>query len=86
MPLWGATDADESKPKWLTTAQKKEVFANTTGWVVEAGSTIGWDRFVGSEGKMIGVDRFGFSAPGKIVMDELGFSEENIINVCKSIL
>ena len=32
MPLWGATDADESKPKWLTTAQKKEVFANTTGW------------------------------------------------------
>ena len=35
---------------------------------------------------MIGVDRFGFSAPGKIVMDELGFSEENIINVCKSIL
>ena len=53
---------------------------------VEAGSTIGWDRFVGSEGKMIGVDRFGFSAPGKIVMDELGFSEENIINVCKSIL
>ena len=53
---------------------------------VEAGSTIGWDRFVGSEGKIIGIDRFGFSAPGKIVMDELGFSEENIINVCKSIL
>ena len=40
MPLWGATDADESKPKWLTTAQKKEVFANTTGWVVEGGSTM----------------------------------------------
>ena len=40
MPLWGATDADESKPKWLTTAEKKEVFANTTGWVVEGGSTM----------------------------------------------
>ena len=40
MALWGATDADESKPKWLTTAQKKEVFANTTGWVVEGGSTM----------------------------------------------
>ena len=40
MPLWGATDADESKPKWLTTAQKKEVFANTTGWVVEGGSAL----------------------------------------------
>ena len=39
MPLWGATDADESKPKHLTTAQKKEVFANASGWVVEAGGT-----------------------------------------------
>ena len=40
MPLWGKTDADESKPKWLTTAQKKEVYANASGWVVEAGSTM----------------------------------------------
>ena len=39
MPLWGATDADESKPKHLTTAQKKEVYANASGWVVESGST-----------------------------------------------
>ena len=38
MGLWGATDADESKPKNLTTAEKKEVFANTKGWVLEAGS------------------------------------------------
>jgi len=38
MGLWGATDADESKPKNLTTAEKKEVFANTKGWVLEAGT------------------------------------------------
>ena len=40
MPLWGATDADESKPKNLTTAQKKQVFANASGWVLEAGSAL----------------------------------------------
>ena len=40
MPLWGNSDADESKPKWLTDAEKKEVYANTSGWVVEAGSTM----------------------------------------------
>tara|TARA_R110002012_G_scaffold32767_6_gene96384 strand:- start:446 stop:1039 length:594 start_codon:yes stop_codon:yes gene_type:complete len=40
MPLWGATDADESKPKHLTTAQKKEVYAAAGGWTVEAGSTM----------------------------------------------
>ena len=32
MGLWGASDSDESKPKHLTAAEKKEVFANTTGW------------------------------------------------------
>ena len=35
MSLWGATDADESKPKNLTTAEKKLVFASTRGWVQE---------------------------------------------------
>ena len=40
MPLWGATDADESAPKWLTTAEKKEVSATTRGWEVEAGSAM----------------------------------------------
>ena len=40
MSLWGATDADESKPKNLTTAEKKEVFASAQGWVREAGSVL----------------------------------------------
>ena len=40
MPLWGATDADESKPKHLTTARKKEVYAAAGGWVIESGSTM----------------------------------------------
>tara|TARA_Y100000310_G_scaffold327117_1_gene392990 strand:- start:25 stop:615 length:591 start_codon:yes stop_codon:yes gene_type:complete len=36
MPLWGASDSDESKPKWLTTAEKKTVYAKAEGWVHEA--------------------------------------------------
>ena len=35
MSLWGASDTDESKPKNLTTAEKKEVFASAKGWVRE---------------------------------------------------
>ena len=35
MGLWGATDADEAKPKHLTTAEKKQVYATTAGWVRE---------------------------------------------------
>ena len=40
MGLWGASDSDESKPKNLTTVEKKEVFANASGWVREAGSAL----------------------------------------------
>ena len=36
MGLWGATDADEAKPKHLTTAEKKNVFATASGWVRKA--------------------------------------------------
>ena len=38
MSSWGASDSDESKPKYLTDAEKKLVFANSSGWVLEAGS------------------------------------------------
>ena len=40
MSSWGASDSDESKPKWLTDAEKKLVFANSSGWVLEAGSAL----------------------------------------------
>jgi len=33
MSLWGNSDADESKPKWLTAAEKKLTFATAKGWV-----------------------------------------------------
>ena len=38
MPSWGATDADESQPKFLTDAEKLKCFATTKGWVFEAGA------------------------------------------------
>jgi transketolase len=53
---------------------------------VEAGSTLGWERYVGLEGAVIGLNRFGASAPGEIVMRELGFTPEHIVKVAKSIL
>jgi len=40
MPLWGAAEGSEALPKFLTTAQQKDVFANQSGWVVEAGSAM----------------------------------------------
>jgi len=53
---------------------------------VEAGSPLGWERYVGLEGAIIGLNRFGASAPGEIVMRELGFTPEHIVKVARSIL
>lgn len=46
---------------------------------VEAGATLGWERFAGDEGTIIGIDRFGASAPGEEVMKRLGFTAERVI-------
>ena len=53
MSNWGATDADESKPKYLTTAQKKEVYANASGWVVEAGSKMTGNGRTGADPEVL---------------------------------
>lgn len=53
---------------------------------VEAGTPLGWHRYVGDAGDVIGVDRFGASAPGGVVMHEYGFSVENVCARAKALL
>ncbi len=47
---------------------------------VEAACSLGWDRWVGSEGDILAVDRFGASAPGGVVMKEYGFSVDHVVS------
>lgn len=37
MSSWGATTSDESKPKFLTGAEKRDCFADNTGWTFPTG-------------------------------------------------
>jgi transketolase len=46
---------------------------------VEAGVTLGWERFVGLDGLVIGLDRFGASAPAAVLFKHFGFSAEAIV-------
>ena len=41
---------------------------------VEAGSTFGWERMVGSDGLTIGLDRFGASAPHTVLAEQFGLT------------
>jgi transketolase len=53
---------------------------------VEAGVTLGWDRWVGPEGAMIGLERYGASAPGPTVMEHFGFSVPHVAEVARAVL
>jgi transketolase len=41
---------------------------------IEAGATLGWERWIGDRGVAIGVDRFGSSAPGEVNMEKYGIT------------
>jgi len=45
---------------------------------VEAGTTIGWERIVGSDALLIGINHFGASAPGELLADKFGFTAAKI--------
>ena len=51
---------------------------------LEAGSTFGWQKYVGSAGKCIGVDTFGASAPGPVLYEKFGITSAAVVEACKS--
>ncbi|TAL44446.1 MAG: transketolase, partial [Methylovulum sp.] len=53
---------------------------------VEAGSTDGWWKYVGTSGKIIGLDRFGESAPAGLLFKEFGFTVENVVKSVEAVL
>ncbi len=46
---------------------------------IEAGTTLGWERYVGPSGLAIGLDRFGASAPADDLFKRFGFNAEAIV-------
>ncbi|KAG6665554.1 hypothetical protein CIPAW_02G169100 [Carya illinoinensis] len=52
---------------------------------IEAGSTFGWEKIIGSKGKAIGIDRFGASAPAGRIYKEFGLTAEAVIAAAKEL-
>jgi transketolase len=81
-----------SMPSWRIFEEQSAVYkagvlpAGVPKLAVEAGSTLGWWKYVGLDGDVIGLDRFGASAPCPIVMKELGFSPENVAAHAKKLV
>ena len=82
-----------SFPSWeLFTAQDQEyrqsILPGTVKarLAVEAGVSMGWERWVGDQGAVIAIDRFGASAPGETVFQELGFTVEHVVERALSLV
>jgi len=81
MPSW---DLFEAQPA----AYRDSVLppAATRRLAVEAGSAMGWARWVGPAGDVIGIDHFGASAPAKVLLQEFGFSVDNVVARARRLL
>lgn len=76
-----------SMPSWeLFEAQADSYRAHvlpvevTARLAVEAGVSMGWERYTGSEGRIIGLDHFGASAPFKEIFEHFGFSVDHVVD------
>jgi transketolase len=81
MPSWELFDAQD-------TAYRESVLpaAVTARVSVEAGVTLGWERYVGMKGATVGIDRFGESGKGPQVMAHLGITPENVAQKAMQLL
>lgn len=71
MPCWELFE--EQPQSYIDSVLPPEVTARVS---VEAGSTYGWQKWVGGKGKSIGIDEFGASAPGPLLYEKYGITGE----------
>ena len=81
MPCWELFDEQDA-------AYRESVLpkAVTKRLAVEAASSFGWCRYIGSEGDMISVERFGVSAPGNVALEKFGYTVDNVVTRAKALL
>ncbi|QSV65163.1 MAG: transketolase [Dolichospermum sp. DL01] len=53
---------------------------------VEAASSFGWHKYIGSEGDTVSIDTFGASAPGGVLLEKFGFTVDNVLAKAKALL
>ncbi|MEO2157699.1 MAG: transketolase [bacterium] len=75
-----------SMPSWYLFSQQTKEYQDSillpdcpVQVAIEAGSSFGWYRWIGSRGLVIGLDRFGASAPSEDLFDQFGIKVSNIV-------
>lgn len=79
MPCWELFD--EQPKSYRDKVLNPECRARVS---IEAGATLGWQKYVGSEGLSIGLDHYGDSAPASELAKEYGFTPDQVASKIKS--
>ncbi len=81
MPSWELFESQDAvyKEKVFPENIKKRL-------AVEAGSTLGWHKYITDEGDIIGMTGFGESAPAEDLYRVFGFTVENVVLKAKALL
>ncbi len=81
MPSWELFEkqSDSYKEKVFPKSVKKRL-------AVEAGSPLGWHKYVGDKGDVIAMNGFGESAPAEQLFVEFGFTVENVVKKAKALV
>ncbi|MGB9592211.1 MAG: transketolase-like TK C-terminal-containing protein, partial [Candidatus Kryptoniota bacterium] len=66
--------------------QEKVIPKDVPSASIEAGVSLGWDKYLSKKHDVIGLDRFGASAPYKVLFEQFGFTVTNIVAHVKSLL
>ena len=53
---------------------------------IEAGVSMGWEKYVGTQGRMLCMDRFGASAPYQVLEKAFGFTADNVVAIFRSMI
>ncbi len=72
MPCWSLFDAQDAAYRAALIPADALIVS------IEAGVTLGWERYTGQGGLRIGLDRFGASAPAEDLFERFGFTADLI--------
>ncbi|HEY6056674.1 MAG TPA: transketolase C-terminal domain-containing protein, partial [Candidatus Limnocylindrales bacterium] len=81
LPCWELFDAQDRayRDRVLPPAARRRVS-------VEAGVSLGWERYVGDEGAIVGLDHYGASAPAATIFEKFGFTAGRVADIGRNVV
>jgi transketolase len=81
IPCWAAFDRQDQA--YIDSVLPPAIRRRLT---IEAGTTLGWERYAGDEGAILGIDHFGASAPAGTIFEHYGFTADRVTDIARAVV